>query len=250
MRRSRFCQPFLPSAFNGAPRSGWAVGSDLVMVRPHNVERETPCPTPSCPSSTCAAFAMTRGEIDETTADPFCGFNLAPPCTARCPTRRAGCASMCSSRPSCGWRPSTAMRTFTKTATTSSMPTGTASEMPPADHHLPLLRRGLRYPRHGRETPSIEEFARGACRGWSKRVRELYLCQPAQRDRRPTSAVIWVAHSMGGLVSRVFLQNPPRPRRCSSLRGQALHLRHAAQRHRRAGHECAELAGLADINNF
>ena len=35
-------------------------------------------------------FAMTRGEIDETTADPFCGFNLGSTIPRGARQRRAG----------------------------------------------------------------------------------------------------------------------------------------------------------------
>ncbi len=91
----------------------------------------------------------------------------------------------------------------------------------------------------------IEEFAKGLGE-LILRLRTLVCRKNGKHPIRPDETldngvaeadfkVYLVAHSMGGLVCRAFLQNPKLGDAAGPRRGrQALHLRHAAQRHRPA----------------
>ena len=82
-------------------------------------------------------------------------------------------------------------------------------------------------------------------------VREL-VCGNAKNGMDPAEFRCYlVAHSMGGLVCRAFLQNPKHDKaNVRSVCGQVLHLRDAAQRRRLAGVNVPAWLSLFDMNNF
>ena len=151
-------------------------------------------------------FAMTRGEIDETTADPFCGFNLGSTMYRAVPDK--------ASRPRKYVFESPVVRLASEYGYEDVYEDG--YDILDADWDGEMSRRPIiiyryydeasRYLGTG-ETPSIEEFAKGLSR-LVKRVRELYCANPRNETKPADFRCYLVAHSMGGLVSRAFLQNP------------------------------------------
>lgn len=160
-------------------------------------------------------FAMTRGEIDETTADPFCGFNLGST------TMRASASNK--ERP----------RKFVFESPVVRL----ASEFGYSDVYedgLDIVDPGWEFDASGKptdnvlgsksiviyryydpastlfgtgKTPTIEDFAKGLSELVAK-VRELLLANPRSGVDKPEDfRCHLVAHSMGGLVCRAFLQN-------------------------------------------
>lgn len=160
-------------------------------------------------------FAMTRSEIDETSADPFCGFNLGST-TYRAVADRE-------SKPRKYVFESPVVRLASEFGYEDVYEDGydildpewdTDADGKPSGNVLSsrcivvyryydpastLLGKG--------RTPEIEEF----CRGLSQlvaRVRELVCRNPKNRIEPADFRCYLVAHSMGGLVCRGFLQNP------------------------------------------
>ena len=161
-------------------------------------------------------FAMSRGEIDETTADPFCGFNL-------------GSTTM---------RASASDRTRPRKFVFESPVVRLASDFGYADVYedgLDIVDPGWEFDAAGKptdnvlgsrsiviyryydpastlfgsgETPSVEAFAKGLSELVAK-VRQLVVANPRSGvDKEEDFRCHLVAHSMGGLVCRAFLQNP------------------------------------------
>jgi len=151
-------------------------------------------------------FAMTRGDIDDTTADPFCGFNLG----------------------STVYR-ATVDRDRTRKYIFQSPVVRLASDYGYSDVYTDgldimdqewnpgatLSRRSIIVFRYydpasnllgSGKTPPIEEFARNLSE-LIARVRDLVSRNPANRVSPETFRCYLVAHSMGGLVCRAFLQN-------------------------------------------
>lgn len=162
-------------------------------------------------------FAMTRGEIDDTAADPFCGFNLGST------TMRASASNRNKPRKYIFESPVVrlASEDFGYTDVyedgldildpdwerdANGNPTGNRLGSRSViiyryyDEASTLLGNG--------ETPSIEHFAQGLSRLISE-VRRLLLANPKSGvDSESDFRCYLVAHSMGGLVCRAFLQNP------------------------------------------
>lgn len=161
-------------------------------------------------------FAMTRGEIDETTADPFCGFNL-------------GSTTM---------RASASDKTRPRKFVFESPVVRLASEFGYSDVYedgLDIVDPGWEFDASGKptdnvlgsrsiviyryydpastlfgtgQTPAIEDFAKGLSELVAK-VRQLVVANPRSGvDTEADFRCLLVAHSMGGLVCRAFLQNP------------------------------------------
>ncbi|MGH7233078.1 MAG: esterase/lipase family protein [Nitrospiraceae bacterium] len=151
-------------------------------------------------------YAMTRVEIDETTADPFCGFNLGST------TFRAALEKDKPAKKYVFESPVVRLRSdFDYTDVfengldimdpgwTDSIPSKSIIIYRYYEQASNLLGSG--------KTPEIEEFGEGLG-NLILRVRDL-VCQDSKnnvslRDFR----CYLVAHSMGGLVCRAFLQNP------------------------------------------
>jgi hypothetical protein len=151
-------------------------------------------------------YAMTRGEIDETSADPFCGFNLgstvyrATPDKARPPRKFIFESPVVRLASDFGYQDVFA----------------DGRDIMDDDWSGPIRRRSIVVYRYydtastllgAGETPDIREFARGLSR-LVLRVRDLVCQDPENHVTPDTFRCYLVAHSMGGLVCRAFLQNP------------------------------------------
>lgn len=155
-------------------------------------------------------FAMSRGEIDDTTADPFCGFNLgstvyrAVPSQERPPRKFVFESPVIRLASDFGYRdvyedgydlldPEWLERSGGKLAMKSVV------VYRYYDEASTLLGNG--------ETPPIEKFAEGLG-ALILKVRDLVCADPGNQIAADDFRCYLVAHSMGGLVCRALLQNP------------------------------------------
>jgi len=155
-------------------------------------------------------FAMTRGEIDETTADPFCGFNLGSTVYRAVPDRDRKPRKYVFESPVIRLGSDFGYRDVYEDGYDLLDPEWTRNEQNRLtsrsivvyryyDEASKLLGTGT--------TPPIESFATnlGAL---ILKVRDL-VCGNADNGIAPDDFRCYlVAHSMGGLVCRAFLQNP------------------------------------------
>lgn len=154
-------------------------------------------------------FAMTRGEIDETSADPFCGFNLGSTVYRAVPDRKRPPRKFVFESP--------VVRLASDFGYSDVYEDGYDLVDPEWEENGNTLpSRSIVVYRYYDEastllgtanTPSIETFA--------KNLGELVLtvkrlvCANKRNDIEPDDFRCYlVAHSMGGLVCRAFLQNP------------------------------------------
>lgn len=160
-------------------------------------------------------YAMTRGEIDETTADPFCGFNLGSTVFRAVPDRKKQPRKYVFESP--------VVRLASEYRYTDVYEDGydivdpewdTDAENKPTGNKLDG--RSIVIYRYydmassllgDSKTPKIETFARGLS-ALVVRVRDLVCQNPANKASPEDFRCYLVAHSMGGLVCRAFLQNP------------------------------------------
>jgi hypothetical protein len=160
-------------------------------------------------------FAMTRSEIDQTTADPFCGFNLGSTVYRAVPDKNQ--------RPRKYVFESPVVRLASEFGYSDVYEDGydivdpeweTGADGKPTDNAL--TSRSIVIYRYYDEasnllgkgkTPGIEEFAT-RLGDLVLRVRELVCKNPANGLAEKDFRCYLVAHSMGGLVCRAFLQNP------------------------------------------
>jgi hypothetical protein len=151
-------------------------------------------------------YAMTRKEIDETTADPFCGFNLGSTIIRATPDAKAPPRKLIFESPLVRLQSDFGYGDVYEDGVdigdpdfTAPIPTSSIIIYRYYDSASTLFGTG--------KTPEIEEFAKGLS-DLILRVKELVCKNPdnavAARDFR----CYLVAHSMGGLVCRAFLQNP------------------------------------------
>jgi len=160
-------------------------------------------------------FAMSRSEIDETTADPFCGFNLGSTMYRAVPNK--------TDRPRKYVFESPVVRLGSEYGYQDVYEDGYDIVDPeweadargkPTDNKLTsrciVVYRyydpASTYLGSGK-TPAIEDFALGLSR-LVARVRELVCKNPENKIAPADFRCYLVAHSMGGLVCRAFLQNP------------------------------------------
>ncbi len=160
-------------------------------------------------------YAMTKGEMDQTSADPFCGFNLGSTVYRAVPDKKALPRKYIFESPvvrlmsEFGYRdvyedgqdildPGWSQRADGK-------PTGNR-----LSHRCIVIHRYYDAAASlfgGMKTPPIEDFAKGLSM-LVERVRELVCANPANGLTEATFKCYLVAHSMGGLICRAFLQNP------------------------------------------
>lgn len=151
-------------------------------------------------------FAMTEHEQDETTADPFCGFNLGSTVYRATPEKDKPAKKFIFESP--------VLRLISDFQYTDVYENGLDIVDPEWEGTIPprsvviyryyeqasaLLGSG--------KTPAIEEFAKGLSR-LILRVRDLVCAHPGGGITPEDFCCYLVAHSMGGLVCRAFLQNP------------------------------------------
>ncbi len=152
-------------------------------------------------------YAMTEGEIDDTTADPFCGFNLGSTVYRATPDKAAPPRKFIFESP--------VVRLGADFGYSSVFDAGadlfdadwTKTSIPP--HSIVIYRY---YDEASRllgtgKTPEIEKFA-ADLGTLILRVRELVCADPVAKVKKSEFRCYLVAHSMGGLVCRAFLQNP------------------------------------------
>lgn len=151
-------------------------------------------------------YAMSRGEIDETTADPFCGFNLGSTVFRATPDRTRPPRKYIFESP--------VVRLAKDFGYVDVFSDGLDIVDPDWTQGLP--RRSIIIYRYYDSasnllglgtTPKIDEFGKGLG-ALIARVRQL-VCEKAENNVTPEAFRCYlVAHSMGGLVCRSFLQNP------------------------------------------
>jgi hypothetical protein len=160
-------------------------------------------------------YAMTRDEIDATAADPFCGFNLGSTVQRAVPDKEE--------RPRKYVFESPVVRLASEYGYSDVYEDGydivdpeweKSADGTPTDNVLGA--RSIVIYRYydgastllgGGNTPAIETFATGLGK-LVARVRELIVANPANGIAAADFRCYLVAHSMGGLVCRAFLQNP------------------------------------------
>lgn len=150
-------------------------------------------------------YAMSKAEIDETTADPFCGFNLGSTVFRATPEKTRARKFIFESpvvrlASDFGYRD-----VFTE-----------GHDILDSDWSGTLPKKSIIIYRYyepasellgSGETPKIEEFAKGLSRLIIS-VRDLVCNNPENETTPEKFRCYLVAHSMGGLVCRAFLQNP------------------------------------------
>jgi hypothetical protein len=193
-------------------------------------------------------YAMSQGEIDETTADPFCGFNLgstvfrATPEKSR-PRKFIFQSPVVRLASDFGYRDVFADgHDIADNEWSNRLPKKSIIIYRYYDPASDLLGTG--------ETPKIEEFAKGLSK-LIIRVRDLVCDNPENETTLDTFRCYLVAHSMGGLVCRGFLQNPELDQ--SKARGYVDKLFTYATPHNgidMGGINVPEWLSVDDINNF
>jgi len=150
-------------------------------------------------------YAMSQGEIDETTADPFCGFNLGATVFRATPDKTRARKFIFESpvvrlTSDFGYRDVFAEgHDIVDSEWSGTLPKKSIIIYRYYEPASELLGSG--------ETPKIEEFAKGLSR-LIARVRDLVCSDPTNGVTIDKFRCYLVAHSMGGLVCRAFLQNP------------------------------------------
>lgn len=161
-------------------------------------------------------YAMTKGEIDDTTADPFCGFNIGSTIMRARPDRKEPPKKFIFESP--------VVRLQSDFGYCDIYEDGVDIVDP--DYRATLPRRSIVIHRYYDEastllgsgrTPEIEEFARELS-ALILAIRDRVCADPANQVTPKDFRCYLVAHSMGGLVCRAFLQNPklgdPEAQRC------------------------------------
>ena len=150
-------------------------------------------------------YAMSQAEIDETTADPFCGFNLGSTVVRATPEKTRARKFIFESpivrlASDFGYRDVFAEgHDISDSEWSGALPKKSIVIYRYYDPASDLLGSG--------ETPKIEEFAKGLSKLIS-RIRDLVCDNPENETTPDKFRCYLVAHSMGGLVCRAFLQNP------------------------------------------
>lgn len=152
-------------------------------------------------------YAMTEGEIEATTADPFCGFNLGSTVYRAGPDKKAPPRKFIFESPvvrlgmdfgyACIFDAGADL--FDPDWSKTSIPARSIIIYRYYDEASRLLGSG--------ETPPIEHFAQ-ELGTLILRVRDLVCASPEEKVAKRDFRCYLVAHSMGGLVCRAFLQNP------------------------------------------
>jgi hypothetical protein len=194
-------------------------------------------------------YAMTRAEIDDTTADPFCGFNLGSTTIRATPDPKTPPRKLIFESPLVRLQSDFGYGDVYEDGVDLGDPDFTADVATKSiiiyryyDAASTLFGTGA--------TPKIDEFAKGLS-DLILRVREL-VCKNSANDLAVADfRCHLVAHSMGGLVCRAFLQNPKlgddRARRCVDKFFTYATPHNGIDM---AGINVPEFLGLNDINNF
>jgi hypothetical protein len=194
-------------------------------------------------------YAMTRKEIDETTADPFCGFNLGSTLIRATPDAKAPPRKLIFESPLVRLQSDFGYGDVYEDGVDIGDPDFTADIATRSiiiyryyDSASTLFGTG--------KTPEIEEFAKGLS-DLILRVKELVCRNPDNAVAAKDFRCHLVAHSMGGLVCRAFLQNSKLGDR--NARDCVDKFFTYATPHNgieMAGINVPEFLGLNDVNNF
>jgi hypothetical protein len=203
-------------------------------------------------------YAMNRGEIDETTADPFCGFNLGSTVFRAVPDRNRKPRKYVFESPVVRLASEYGYRDVYEDGYDIVDPEWEEdAEKQPTGNTLDS--RSIIVYRYydaassllgDSKTPQIETFAKGLS-DLVLRVRDLVCKNPANAVSHKDFRCYLVAHSMGGLVCRAFLQNPALDP--SKTRGYVDKFFTYATPHNGidvAGFNIPSGVALFDINNF
>lgn len=151
-------------------------------------------------------YAMTQAEQDNTAADPFCGFNLGSTVYRATPDRKKPPQKFVFESPVVRLMSEFGYEDVYEDGRDMGDPEwrGRASNRSIVvyryyDEASTLLGSG--------ETPPIEEFSKGLS-DLILRVRDRVCANPDNKTKPGNFRCYLVAHSMGGLVCRAFLQNP------------------------------------------
>lgn len=194
-------------------------------------------------------YAMSRNEIDDTTADPFCGFNLGSTVLRATPDAKQPPKKFVFESPLVRLQSDYGYSDVYRNGVDILDPdwSGTIGARSVViyryyDSASSLLGTA--------KTPEIEKFAQGLS-DLILKVRELVCAEPANATATKDFRCYLVAHSMGGLVCRAFLQNPSlgsdTARRCVDK-----YFTYATPHNGidMAGINVPEWLGVNDINNF
>jgi hypothetical protein len=150
-------------------------------------------------------YAMSQNEIDATTADPFCGFNLGSTVLRATPDPKQPPKKFIFESPLVRLQSDYGYEDVYQNGVDILDPDWTGSISSRAviiyryyDSASSLLGSG--------KTPDIEHFARGLS-DLILRVRDLVSAEPGNETAPKDFRCYLIAHSMGGLVCRAFLQN-------------------------------------------
>jgi len=158
-----------------------------------------------CPIIYVRGFAMSQGEIDETTADPFCGFNIGSTVFRATPDKQKQPRKFIFESP--------LVRLSSDFGYTDVYEDG--QDVMDDDWDGAISRQSVIIYRYydsassllgDEKTPPIEEFAKGLGK-LILRVRDLVCADAQNATTKKDFRCYLVAHSMGGLVCRAFLQN-------------------------------------------
>jgi len=151
-------------------------------------------------------YAMSRAEIDETTADPFCGFNIGSTVYRATPDPKTPPKKFIFESPLVRLQSDFEYSDVYEGGVdindpdwTGFIPTRSIVVYRYYDPASSLLGNS--------KTPSIKDFAKGL-NDLILRVRDLVCGDPENAVKPKDFRCHLVAHSMGGLVCRAFLQNP------------------------------------------
>jgi hypothetical protein len=206
-------------------------------------------PTAAWPIIYVRGYAMTRTEIDETTADPFCGFNIGSTVIRATPNPKTPPRKMIFESPMVRLQSDFGYGDVYEDGVDIGDPDFTGKI---ATKSLVIYRyyddASLLFGT-GR-TPEIEEFAKGLS-DLILRVRELVCRNPKNEVAVEDFKCYLVAHSMGGLVCRAFLQNAslgdPEARKCVDKFFTYATPHNGIDM---LGVNVPEFLGLNDVNNF
>jgi hypothetical protein len=151
-------------------------------------------------------YAMSRNEIDATTADPFCGFNIGSTVLRATPDAKQAPKKFVFESPLVRLQSDYGYSDVYRNGVDILDPdwTGTISRKSVIIYRYYEPASSLL---GNAKTPAIEQFARGLS-DLILKVRELVCADPANEITTRDFRCYLVAHSMGGLVCRAFLQNP------------------------------------------
>lgn len=194
-------------------------------------------------------YAMTRSEIDDTTADPFCGFNIGSTVIRATPNPKTPPRKLIFESPLVRLQSDFGYGDVYEDGVDIGDPDFTAEIGTQSviiyryyDDASTLFGTG--------KTPKIEDFANGLS-DLILRVKSLVCRNPSNGVKPAEFKCHLVAHSMGGLVSRAFLQNPKLGRK--EARDCVDKFFTYATPHNGieiAGINVPEFLGLNDIDNF